>query len=95
MIAYVGVAPIAAAFADRVPRRSMLVALDLVRGGVAVFLPFVTEIWQVYLLIFLLQSASAGSLRPFRRLSRTCCPTSANIPGRYPFRAWLTISKAW
>ena len=66
MIAYVGVAPIAAAFADRVPRRSMLVALDLVRGGVAVFLPFVTEIWQVYLLIFLLQSASAGFTPTFQ-----------------------------
>ncbi|MEC9245479.1 MAG: MFS transporter, partial [Pseudomonadota bacterium] len=46
MIAYVGVAPIASAFAERVPRRAMLVALDLVRAGVAVFLPFVTEIWQ-------------------------------------------------
>ncbi|SDH17341.1 MFS transporter [Pelagibacterium luteolum] len=66
MIAYVGVAPIAAAFADRVPRRSMLVALDLVRGGVAIFLPFVTEIWQVYVLIFLLQSASAGFTPTFQ-----------------------------
>ncbi|SEB96254.1 Predicted arabinose efflux permease, MFS family [Nitratireductor aquibiodomus] len=60
MIAYVGVAPIASAFAERVPRRAMLVALDLVRAGVAVFLPFVTEIWQVYILIFMLQSASAA-----------------------------------
>jgi H+ antiporter protein len=66
MVAYVGVAPIAAAFADRVPRKSMLVALDLVRGGVAVFLPFVTEIWQVYVLIFLLQSASAGFTPTFQ-----------------------------
>lgn len=38
----------------------MLVGLDLVRAGVAVLLPFVTEVWQVYLLIFLLQSASAA-----------------------------------
>ncbi len=35
MIAYVGVAPVAAAFADRLPRRTMLVALDLVRAAVA------------------------------------------------------------
>ncbi len=44
MIAYVTVAPIASAFAERVPRRAMLVALDLVRASVAVLLPFVTEI---------------------------------------------------
>ncbi|MBY8918729.1 MFS transporter [Nitratireductor sp. L1-7-SE] len=66
MIAYVGVAPIASAFAERVPRRAMLVALDLVRAGVAVFLPFVTEIWQVYILIFMLQSASAAFTPTFQ-----------------------------
>ena len=60
MAAYVGIAPIAAAFADRLPRRSLLVCLDLVRAGIALLLPFVTEVWQVYVLIFLLQSASAG-----------------------------------
>jgi MFS family permease len=66
MIAYVGVAPIAAAFAQRLPRRAVLVALDLVRAAVAVFLPFVTEIWQIYLLIFVLQSASAGFTPTFQ-----------------------------
>lgn len=35
------------------------VALDLVRCVVALTLPFVTEVWQIYVLIFLLQSASA------------------------------------
>ena len=30
MVAYVGIAPIAGAFADRVPRRALLVTLDLV-----------------------------------------------------------------
>jgi len=66
MIAYVGVAPIAAAFAERVPRRAMLVSLDLVRAAVALLLPFVTEIWQVYVLIFLLQSASAAFTPTFQ-----------------------------
>lgn len=60
MIAYVGIAPIAGAFADRVPRRRLLVSLDVVRAGVALCLPFVTEIWQLYVLIFVLQSASAA-----------------------------------
>lgn len=66
MIAYVTVAPIASAFAERVPRRAMLVALDLVRAAVAVLLPFVTEIWQVYVLIFVLQSASAAFTPTFQ-----------------------------
>lgn len=66
MIAYVGVAPIASAFAERLPRRAMLVGLDLVRAAVAVLLPFVTEIWQVYVLIFVLQSASAAFTPTFQ-----------------------------
>ena len=44
MLAYAGVAPVAQAFADRLPRRSLLVALDLVRAAVALCLPFVTEV---------------------------------------------------
>jgi MFS family permease len=66
MIAYVGVAPIASAFAERLPRKSVLVALDLVRAAVALMLPFVTEIWQIYLLIFVLQAASAGFTPTFQ-----------------------------
>ena len=70
MLAYVGVAPVAQAFADRLPRRSLLVALDLVRASVALCLPFVSEIWQIYLLIFVLQAASAGFTPTFKPLSR-------------------------
>lgn len=66
MVAYVLVAPVAAAFADQVDRRKMLVALDLVRAAVAICLPFVTEIWQIYVLIFVLQSASAGFTPAFQ-----------------------------
>ena len=66
MVAYVGIAPIAGAFADRLPRRAMLVSLDLLRAAVALALPFVTEVWQVYLLIFLLQSASAAFTPTFQ-----------------------------
>lgn len=66
MIAYVGVSPIAAAFAERLPRRSVLVCLDLVRAAVAVALPFVSEVWQVYVLIFVMQSASAGFTPAFQ-----------------------------
>ncbi|WP_170418284.1 MFS transporter [Ruegeria atlantica] len=66
MVAYVVIAPLAAAIAERLDRRKMLVTLDLVRAAVAVCLPFVTEIWQIYVLIFLLQSASAGFTPAFQ-----------------------------
>jgi MFS family permease len=77
MVAYIGVAPIAAAFAERLPRRAMLVTLDLVRAGVAVALPFVTEVWQIYLLIFLLQSASAGFTPTFQATIPDVLPDEA------------------
>jgi H+ antiporter protein len=66
MIAYVGVAPIANAFADRLPRREFLVSMDVVRAVIALSLPFVDQIWQVYVLIFLLQSASAAFTPAFQ-----------------------------
>jgi MFS family permease len=66
MVAYVTLAPIAAAVAERLPRRAFLVALDLVRAGVIAFLPFVDQVWQVYVLIFALQAASAGFTPAFQ-----------------------------
>lgn len=66
MVAYVGIAPIASAVADRVNRRALLVWLDVVRACAALCLPFVTEVWQVYVLIFLLQSASAAFTPTFQ-----------------------------
>lgn len=59
MIAYIGIAPLAGAYADRLPRKGLLVATDLVRAAVALLLPFVDAVWQIYLLIFILQSSSA------------------------------------
>ncbi|MPR08350.1 MFS transporter [Microvirga tunisiensis] len=66
MVAYVGVAPIVGAFANQLPRRAFLVSMDLVRAAVALLLPFITEVWQIYVLIFLLQSASAAFTPTFQ-----------------------------
>jgi MFS family permease len=66
MVAYIGVAPIAGAFANRVPRRALLVGMDAIRAGVAICLPFVNQVWQVYILIFVLQSASAAFTPTFQ-----------------------------
>ena len=60
MVAYVGIAPLVGAYASRLPRRTLLVSLDLLRAAVVCALPFVTEVWQIYVLIFLLNACSAG-----------------------------------
>ncbi|PFG42595.1 putative MFS family arabinose efflux permease [Isoptericola jiangsuensis] len=59
MLAYVLVAPLASALLARRSRRAVLVGADVVRVAVAAALPFVGEVWQVYLLVFVLQAASA------------------------------------
>lgn len=59
MIAYVGIAPVVGAYAIRLPRRALLVAMDLLRASVVLALPFVTAIWQIYVLIFFLNACSA------------------------------------
>lgn len=66
MIAYVSVAPIAGAFSGRFPRRPFLVVLDLCRAGFVLLLPFVTEVWQIYLLVFAFQSFSAAFTPTFQ-----------------------------
>jgi MFS family permease len=66
MVAYIGVAPVVGAYAVRLPRRAFLIAMDLIRMAVALSLPFVDQIWQVYLLIFALQAASAGFTPTFQ-----------------------------
>lgn len=59
MIAYVVVAPIASAVVARLPRRAVMIGADVLRLVVALSLPFVGEVWQVFVLIFVLQAASA------------------------------------
>ncbi|ANZ39556.1 MFS transporter [Lentzea guizhouensis] len=87
MLAYVGVAPIAAAVLGALPRRAVLVALDLVRAAVAVALPWVDQIWQVHALIFVLQAASAA----FTPLFQATIPDV--LPGERDYTRALTLSR--
>ncbi|MFD4178265.1 MFS transporter [Streptomyces anulatus] len=66
MVMYVVIAPIAAAYVDRLPRRTLLTLLDVVRAVVVLALPFVTEVWHIYLLVGLLQAASAAFTPTFQ-----------------------------
>ncbi|GGO73378.1 MFS transporter [Nocardioides deserti] len=66
MVLYVVIAPLAAAFVDRLPRRAFLAVLDAIRAVVVLALPFVSEVWHIYVLIALLQAASAAFTPTFQ-----------------------------
>ncbi len=87
MVVYVLLAPVSGALVPPRLRKTVLVVLDLVRAGVALALPFVTEIWQVYLLIALLQSASAG----FTPLFQSVIPDI--LPDEHDYTRALSLSR--
>ncbi|MRU15288.1 MFS transporter [Roseovarius sp. A21] len=77
MVAYVGLSPVAQAVATRLPRKGVLVGADAVRALVALCLPFVSEVWQIYVLIFVLQSASATFTPAFQATIPDVLPDEA------------------
>jgi MFS family permease len=60
MLAYVVFAPIVGGLAHRFARKPFLIIMDIVRAAVVLSMPFVSEIWQIFLLIFVLNLFSAG-----------------------------------
>ena len=60
MIAYVFVSPIITGLIKNKNRKKHLILFDIARAITVIFLFFVDSIWQIYLLIFCLQSLSAG-----------------------------------
>ncbi|MGR3661822.1 MAG: MFS transporter [Paracoccaceae bacterium] len=68
MIAYVGLSPLANTIVDRLPRKTVLIAADIIRASVALFLPFIDSVWQIYVLIFVLQAASATFTPTFQAI---------------------------
>ena len=77
MVAYVLVAPVVGGLAQHLPRRALLISLDLARAGLIACLPFVTEIWQVFALIFLLNACSAGFTPSFQATIPDLLPEEA------------------
>lgn len=71
MLAYVGLAPVITALVARLPKKPVLIGADLIRAAMALCLPFITETWQIYVVIFLLQSASATFTPAFQSLIPT------------------------
>jgi len=60
MIAYVFFAPIIGGIVHRLSRKKFMISMDLLRALIVLLMPFVSEIWHIYLLIFLLNLFSAG-----------------------------------
>ncbi|MGY5319331.1 MFS transporter [Neomicrococcus lactis] len=77
MVAYVAVAPVVSAWLSSVPRKRVLIGADIVRALIALGLPFVTEAWQIYVLIFVLQSASATFTPAFQAVIPSVLPDEA------------------
>ncbi len=77
MAAYVGIAPLIGGLAHRLPRRALLIGLDIARAAAVACLPFVTEIWQVYLLIFVVNAFSAGFTPTFQATIPDVLPDEA------------------
>src|SRR6266508_2531083 len=49
----------AGVIADRVSRKKTLIAADLVRFALLALFPFITAVWQIYVLIFLINAVTA------------------------------------
>ncbi|MDP6374214.1 MAG: MFS transporter [Pseudomonadales bacterium] len=78
MVAYVGVAPLIGAVAHRARRKALLIGLDIARALMIMCLPFVTEIWQICLLIFALNACSAGFTPTFQASIPDILPDDAH-----------------
>ncbi len=74
MLAYVFLAPLMTTLVARLPGKAVLVIADVVRAAMAACLPFVDQVWQIYVLIFLLQAASATFTPTFQALIPTVLP---------------------
>ncbi|MFL5620849.1 MAG: MFS transporter [Gemmatimonadaceae bacterium] len=59
ILAFITVSPIAGVLADRVNRKRMLVASDLLRVALLGVFPFVSAVWHIYLLIFAINAVTA------------------------------------
>lgn len=59
MLAYIVAAPFVSVMIRHIPRRTLLITLDVLRAGSLLLLPFVSATWQVFALVFLFALASA------------------------------------
>jgi MFS family permease len=76
MVAYVLVSPVVAALARNTSRRRLLIGFDLGRAGLVLLIPLVDSVWQVFVLVFLLNACSAGFTPTFQAAIPDVLPDS-------------------
>jgi MFS family permease len=65
---YVVVSPVVAARGAHIPRKTLLVTMDLIRALAVGSIVFVDQVWQIYVLIVIVSAASAGFTPAFQAL---------------------------
>ncbi|WP_417836518.1 MFS transporter [Thalassospira tepidiphila] len=68
MVAYLVIAPVAGGMAHLLPRRMWLVGLDVLRAAIVLCLPFVDQVWQIFVLVFVVNAASAAFTPVFQAI---------------------------
>ena len=79
MAAYVFFAPIIGGMVHRISRKLFLISMDVLRAIIVLLMPFVSEIWHIYVLIFLLNLFSAG----FKPVFQAVIPDILNNDEQY------------
>ncbi|WP_110926224.1 MFS transporter [Bacillus massiliglaciei] len=51
--------PWAGSVIDRVNKRKLMIAIDMIRGGLILIIPFISSVWIIYLVVFLVNIAGA------------------------------------
>ena len=74
MVSYIGMAPVVGAFTDPPSRRAFLVRIDSVWAASASRHPLVNQVWQVYVLICVLHSASVAFMPTFEAKTPNALP---------------------
>lgn len=59
ILAFLLFSQLAGVLADRVNRKAMLIIADIARFALLALFPFVTEVWQIYAMIFAINAATA------------------------------------
>ncbi len=59
ILAFLLFSQFAGVLADRVSRKKILIVTDVVRFGLLALFPFITEVWQIYALIFAINAVTA------------------------------------
>lgn len=71
ILTYIFLAPVFGAISYRFPKRRTLVVLDIIRALMFSLVPFITQVWQVYFFMFVINACSAWFTPQFQSILPT------------------------